>query len=105
MKTPMDTPDRPDGHVPSWPPAPLPAQPPRPTWDELPQPAGPAPRAFSPKVIWRAFRRHWWQILALWVVGSAGLASLAYYKIKPTYDAVAWLKVEPASRSLMAQSL
>jgi capsular exopolysaccharide synthesis family protein len=104
MNTPMDTPDRPDGHVPSWPPAPLPAQPPRPSWDELPQPAGPAPRAFSPKVVWRAFRRHWWQILALWVVASAGLASLAYYKIKPTYDAVAWLKVEPTSRTLLAQT-
>ena len=34
-------------------------------------------------------RRHWWQALLLWSLGSAGLVALAYTKIKPTFDAVA----------------
>jgi capsular exopolysaccharide synthesis family protein len=52
----------------------------------------------------RAIRRHWWQILAIWAVGSAALGYLAYTRLNPVYDAVAWLNVEPASRSLMATS-
>ena len=59
---------------------------------------------FNPKIILSAIRRHWWQILLLWSVGSAVLVTLVYYKVKPTYEAIAWLEVEPTTRSLMAQS-
>lgn len=46
------------------------------------------------RLIGRALRRHLWQALLLWLVVSAGLMALAYYKIKPTYDAVAQIQVE-----------
>lgn len=110
----MDTPDRPEAqpeHA-SYPlPAPLTgaSSAPRPAsaWNE-PAPAfetepPPAP-GFNPKVVLSAIRRHWWQILLLWSVGSAVLVTVAHYKIKPKYEATAWLKVEPTTRSLMAQS-
>ena len=51
--------------------------------------AQPAPaRGFSFKILFRAVKRHWWWAIPLWLVGSVGLAVLAYTKIKPTYDAV-----------------
>ncbi|HEU5116732.1 MAG TPA: polysaccharide biosynthesis tyrosine autokinase [Isosphaeraceae bacterium] len=110
----MDTPDRSEAQPEQTsylPPAPLSgaSSTPRPAaaWNE-PAPAyepdPPTSPAFNPKIILRAIRRHWWQILLLWSVGSAVLMTLVYYKIKPTYEATAWLKVEPTTRSLMAQS-
>ena len=52
----------------------------------------------SARLVWRAFRRHWWQVLALWTLGSAPLMALAYYKVKPTYDASSTIKVDPGDR-------
>ena len=51
---------------------------------------------------WRAVRRHWWQALFLWVLGTAGMATLAYYKVKPTYEAVAQFESSPG-KSLVHQ--
>lgn len=56
----------------------------------------------SAGLVWRAFRRHWWQVGLLWVVASSGLAMLAYYAVKPTYDAVARVQVEPGEKSVYA---
>ncbi|MDR3638951.1 MAG: polysaccharide biosynthesis tyrosine autokinase [Isosphaeraceae bacterium] len=56
---------------------------------------GPPRKKFSAHMAWRAFRRYWWQALCLWVVGSAGLVTLAYYRVKPVYEAVAQFRVEP----------
>ena len=110
----MDTPDRSEAqpeHTSYLPPAPLSgaSSAPRPAaaWNE-PAPAfetepPPAP-GFNPKVILSAIRRHWWQILLLWSVGTAVLVTLIHYKIRPMYEATAWLKVEPTTRSLMAKS-
>lgn len=110
----MDTPERSESQAetPSYQPpapysggaAPQPASSwsdPAPLGNEVEPPAGPS---FNPKVILRALTRHWWQILLLWTVGSAVLVTLAYYKIKPLYESTAWVKVEPTTRSLMAQS-
>jgi len=47
----------------------------------------------------RALRRHWWQALLLWGAVSAGLVMLIYEKVKPTFEATAWLKVEPSNRT------
>ena len=111
----MDTPDRPEAQPdsPSYPlPAPLSdaSSAPRPAaaWNE-PAPAfesaePPPSPGFNPKIILSAIRRHWWQILLLWSVTSAVLVTLVYYKVKPAYEATAWVEVEPKSRSLMAQS-
>src|SRR4051794_23295480 len=92
----MNTPDHPAGPVPAWPPAPLPAVPPLASWDEPPPEAAPPPaKAITPQTVARAARRHWWQILLIWGVGSAVLMALAYTLVKPSYDAVAWLQVNP----------
>jgi succinoglycan biosynthesis transport protein ExoP len=111
----MDTPERPQSQPerPAYlPPAPLPppSQAPAPTsaapaWEEPEavevEPVG---RPFNPKIIWRAFRRHWWQILLLWAAASATVVTLIYYKIRPTYQAIGILKVEPSARSLITES-
>ena len=44
----------------------------------------------------RGLARHWWQALALWIVGTAALAVLIYLRAVPTYQASALLQVEPA---------
>ena len=48
----------------------------------------------------RAIRRHWWQAALLWVVGSVGLMSMVYFKVKPTFLAFSRVKVEPAGRGI-----
>jgi len=54
----------------------------------------------SLRLVWRAFRRHWWQILLLWSLGSALGMFMARSRIKPTYEAVARVRVEPGEQSL-----
>ena len=51
----------------------------------------------NPRVILRVLGRHWWRILALWLVVSAPLAFLIYMVIQPTYEAVSLLRIEPAT--------
>ncbi len=98
----MQTPEHPDGNLPSRFAEPLPPAVAHPgLWEELPDLEASAPKPITIKVALRALRRYWWQILLLWGVGSIGLMALAYYKIKPTYDAVAWLKVEPSDTSVL----
>ena len=61
-------------------------------------------RDFSAKLAWRAVRRHWWQALLIWLAGSTGLMTLAYYKIKPTYDVFSIIKVDPGDRGLFREN-
>lgn len=93
----MDTPARSDGNLAPWTPSTVPARSGQANWDEPAMDAPGGPRMFSPQVVLRALKRHWWQILAVWLVGSVGLMYLAYTKIKPMYDAVSWLQVEPTA--------
>jgi succinoglycan biosynthesis transport protein ExoP len=53
------------------------------------------PRKFSVRLVWRAFRRHWWQAILLWLAGSSGLMALAYSRLKPTFEASSTIKVDP----------
>src|SRR3954471_5199839 len=94
----MNAPDRPDGPLmPAWPPASPPALPAPGGWEEPPgSDDAPPPRGFNARVVARAARRYWWQILILWVAGSVGLGTMAYYKIKTSYDATAWLEIRNA---------
>jgi capsular exopolysaccharide synthesis family protein len=94
-----DHPDRHDEFLParrtSAPPA-APPEYPADDYAELPhQP--PPPKGFSLRVTWRALRRHWWQALLCWLMVSAALVALAYYKVKPTYEAVSRVRVENTS--------
>ena len=58
-----------------------------------PYQAAPSSSKITFKVAGRALRRHWWQALLLWIVGSVGLMALAYQRIKPTYDAFAAVSI------------
>ena len=58
------------------------------------------PSALSVKAVLRASRRYWWLILALWTVGSAGIAVGVYIRVKPQFRASSWLRVEPTEIDL-----
>jgi capsular exopolysaccharide synthesis family protein len=49
----------------------------------------------SPRLVWRAVRRHWWQGLLLWLAGSGGLMALAHSRVRPSFEAVSTIKVDP----------
>ena len=99
----MNAPDRPEGALAPWSPSPVVGLPAAAAWDEPASDAA-ATRMFNPKMIFRALKRHWWQILAVWAIGSAGLGYLAYTKIRPSFEATAWLQVEPPAREILVQS-
>ena len=54
------------------------------------------------KVILRVLGRHWWRILALWLVVSAPIAFLIYMAIQPTYEAASLLRIEPAAPDILS---
>ena len=99
----MNAPERPEGALAPWSPSPVAARPAAAAWDE-PASEAARPQMFNPKVVVRAMKRHWWRILAIWAIGSAGLGYLAYTKIRPLYEATAWLEVEPPVREILVQS-
>lgn len=61
--------------------------------------AGPAKggRLLTVGVILRALKRHWWQILLAWGVTSAALVMVIHSRVKPTYEAVAYVQIDPQS--------
>lgn len=99
----MNSPDRPEGALAPWSPSPLAAKPAGAASGEVAGEVA-APRMFNPRIVARALKRHWWQILAIWAIGSAGLGYLAYTKIRPSFEATAWLQVEPPAREILVQS-
>jgi polysaccharide biosynthesis transport protein len=54
------------------------------------------------KVILRVLGRHWWRILALWLVVSAPIAFLLYMAIQPTYEAASLLRIEPVVPDMLS---
>jgi polysaccharide biosynthesis transport protein len=54
----------------------------------------------NPRVILRVLGRHWWRILALWLVVSVPLAFVIYMVIQPTYEAVSLLRIESAVKNV-----
>jgi polysaccharide biosynthesis transport protein len=85
---------------------PAPAHSPAPPRFERPAPAVAATpaRKLTARLAWRAVCRHWWQALLLWLIGSSGLVALAYYKVKPSYDAFSTIKVDPGDRGLFREN-
>ena len=91
-----DTPDRPDEPLPV---RRLPAPPvatPVDLADDYLDPPSSQAKGVSVRLVGRALRRHWWQAALVWLAASSGLIALAYYKIKPTFDAVSQVRVEQA---------
>jgi capsular exopolysaccharide synthesis family protein len=87
--------------------------------DQIPAPASPAPpeadappvdlvapssHRLSARLVWRAVRRYWWQALLLWIAGTSASMTLAYYKVKPSYDAFSTIKVDPGDRGLFREN-
>ena len=100
----MDLPDRAQESLPAWPASTpqVPVLPLKSSWEDLSDlDASAPPKALTLKIALRAVRRHWWRILALWLIGSGALMAVTYYKVKPTYEATAYLKVEPSNRSII----
>jgi polysaccharide biosynthesis transport protein len=56
---------------------------------------GAGSRGLTARLVWRAVRRHWWLALLLWLAGSAGLMALAHSQVRPSYEAVSTIKVDP----------
>lgn len=54
----------------------------------------------SVRVALRGARRYWWLVLILWVVGSAGIGAAVYLKVKPSYQAISLLRVDPSATNL-----
>jgi capsular exopolysaccharide synthesis family protein len=48
------------------------------------------------QVMIRVIVHHWWKILGIWAVLTAGLLSVIYVRVKPTYESSSLLRVEPA---------
>ena len=94
--TAMDTADSPRPAPRTGPPdraaAGTPRIPPPPASRRLPPPAAALP--ISPRLVLRGLARHWWQALALWVVGSAALAALVYLQFEPTYRSFSLLRID-----------
>ena len=59
---------------------------------DVPPPMGGKKVSF--RLVTRALRRHWWQALLLWLVGTGGLVAFAYTNIQPTFDAISEVRVE-----------
>jgi succinoglycan biosynthesis transport protein ExoP len=57
--------------------------------------AGPPGLQVNPRVILRGLTRHWWKILALWLVVCAPIWILIPRLIEPTYEASSLLHIEP----------
>ena len=57
------------------------------------------------RLVWRTIRHHWWQAFLLWGLGSSVLMVLAFYKVKPTYAAIAIIRIEQGEQGMYARSL
>jgi len=49
----------------------------------------------SPRLVMKALARHWWQAMVLWIIGTAALAVLVYFRYEPTYRSESLLRIEP----------
>ncbi len=61
-------------------------------------------RGQSLQLAWRGLRRHWWQALLAWVVGTAGLMALIQNLVKPKYEAISRISVEQGEQILFGKS-
>jgi capsular exopolysaccharide synthesis family protein len=65
----------------------------------LPAPAGAAPGSLNiVQAMVRVITHHWWKILAIWVVLTAGLVYGIQVRVKPVYEAFSVLRVEPGKQ-------
>jgi len=64
----------------------------------LPEAASASP--LSLRIAVRGARRYWWLVLMLWTVGSAGIGAVVYLKVRPSYRAFSYLRVDPSATDL-----
>lgn len=63
----------------------------------------PQAKVFTTRLVYRALKRYWWAILPVWLALSAGLMALAWVRIPPLYQAVAWIEVAAPAREIYAR--
>lgn len=66
-------------------------------------PAAAASEAGSLNLVYailRVIAHHWWKILAIWAVLTAGLVYLIFTQVRPMYETSSLLRVEPSNRDL-----
>jgi capsular exopolysaccharide synthesis family protein len=100
-----NTPERLDGTEALRPPQAAPAPPDVECHDAFMETPGSQGRAISLRLVGRALRRYWWQAVLLWGLGSGVLMLLAFSKVKPTYEAIAAIRVEQGDQGMYARSL
>ena len=100
-RSPRSIPARPSDLIPA--PTPVPTVP-HEADDARFEPSAVPSRKLSARLVWRAFRRHWWQAITLWLASSTALMALAYCHVKPTYDAFSAIKVDPGDRGLFREN-
>jgi len=92
----MDTIDQSNANLPAPVPANLPLH--RDLTPALPfDQAGTPGLQVNPTIILRGLSRHWWHILALWLVVCAPIWYLINRYVQPTYEASSLLKIEPVN--------
>lgn len=71
-----------------------------PAWGDQAADASPA---ISPAVVWRAFRRHWYFIVPIWLVLTLVVVYAVYAFVRPTYESFAILKIETSPITIAGQ--
>ena len=66
----------------------------------VPAPGNDATPTLNLRLVVRALTRYWWQILAVWIIGSTALVAVVYSHLKPVYEATATLRSEPKTQEL-----
>ena len=96
----MDTTDRLDSNVPARYPTDATGMPARiATAHELAV-ATPDASTVTPQVLMRGLSRHWWRITLVWLVLGIPLGCAIYALVKPTYEAMSLLRVEPQTEQI-----
>lgn len=100
----MDTIDRPDSNVPARYSSDLGGFPARLGGARELAVATPETTQVTPQVLLRGLSRHWWRIALVWLAVSVPLAGGIYTLVKPTYEAMSLLRVEPTTTDVYSVS-
>jgi capsular exopolysaccharide synthesis family protein len=76
-------------------------QPTLPDMSLLPAQGGTSPGSINiVQAMLRVIVHHWWKMLAIWAVLTAGLVYAIHVRVKPIYESSGVIRVEPANRDL-----
>ncbi len=67
--------------------------------DEAPQ------RSISVRTAVRGVVRYRWLVLVLWLIATPALVAAIYTKVRPSYDAVSLLRIDPAAQNIFGATM